>query len=216
MDDYVVQLVDHQQYDLKFLDNIDFHLSMSHHIPIRMNFDYLHIFLMAKWLVLIKLKEVYLECLKIKYIWKKRKDKSIPNVWIKSYFIRNLTSSLGSLIRSSIINICPMPPIRILRLSPQISIFSCFNPTVHKLTDPRWQPVCKYSLIEIGINIYSNSRIIFYRIKRKFYLKYNHKRKFYNLMRRTCNQPLTMNRYFCIHHDSFINKKKTTIICNTT
>jgi hypothetical protein len=58
MDDYVAQLVDHQQYDLKSLDNIDLDWSMLDHIQRIMNFEYLLVFLMAKRLVLLK-SEVY-------------------------------------------------------------------------------------------------------------------------------------------------------------
>jgi len=60
------------------------------------------------------------------------------------------------------INILPIPSIRTCRRSPHNSSFSCFNPAVHRLIDARRQPVCRYSLIEIGIRTYSNSTRIFW------------------------------------------------------
>jgi len=66
--------------------------------------------------------------------------------------MKKLTLSFGSSIRSSTINARPTPPIRTLRRSPHTSIFSFSNPGVHKLTDPRRQPVFKYSSIDMGIH----------------------------------------------------------------
>jgi hypothetical protein len=71
LDDCMVRLVDRQQYDLKFHDNIDFHVSMLNHILRIRNFAY--VFLQAKWLVLIQPK-VYSIFLKIKFISKEKQQ----------------------------------------------------------------------------------------------------------------------------------------------